>query len=48
MSPLDFRVQRKPVGLATKGRKYSIFEGGCIRYKRSHMCKGNRWYCWKI
>ena len=28
MSPLDFRLQRKPAGLATKGRKYSIFEGG--------------------
>ncbi len=27
MSPLDFRLQRKPAGLATKGRKYSIFEG---------------------
>jgi|GEM_PF-2051465 len=30
MSPLDFRWQRKPAGLATKGRKYSIFEGVTI------------------
>lgn len=28
MSPLDLRLQRKPAGLATKGRKYPIFDGG--------------------
>gem|GEM_PF-3593422 len=31
MSPLDFLLQRKPAGLAAKGRKYSIFEGVYLR-----------------